>query len=222
MSVSSSPSKKFSKSKSQTKPIFSGTDFSSRSGGRISFDPSIRGLQEEGVSSVASGQQRLGEAVGQFGGSMGELRGQLFTNRDPFMQARTRGLEQQQAQERGALQQDIGRRGLGGSSFSQQAQTVQSAAQQTQLSDQRALAVQDSIKTGMTIDEMMLNAEALAAQGDLEQANYLRGIADDRARLEASVLTATGTDSSAKMEAWAHSGSFGMGGGGSSGGGGGL
>lgn len=180
-----------SKSKSRTSPLFTGTDFSSRDGGKISFDPSIRSLQESGIDSAATGQREFGQAVGRFGGELGELKSRLFTNQDPFTQARTAATEERFAGERGALQRDIGRRGLGGSSFGQQAQTTQASQQERELNNQRALATQESIQAGVSIDQLILQAEQALAAGNFDQANLLRGIADDRARLESGVMLAT-------------------------------
>jgi len=162
---------------------------------RVILDPTIYGIQDQGIDSVGAGRQSLGEAVGRFGGSLGELKSQLFTNQDPFTQARVAPTEERFGRERGALTQDVDRRGLGGSSFGQQALTSQATEQTRELGNQRALAVQESINTGLTVDQMLLESATLEAQGRLEEANYLRGVAADRAQTEVSLLTATGSDS---------------------------
>ena len=188
MSVTLSGKKEKSKSKSESKPYFESTGFSNISGRNFTLDPSIRNLQESGASAFGAGRNQFSEAVGKFGGAMGELRSRLFGNEDPYMRARTAPTEERFAQERGALQRDIGRRGLAGSSFGQQAQTSQAVAQERALADQRALAVNESINAGMTIDQLILQAEQAAAAGNMEQANFLRGIANDRANTELGIF----------------------------------
>lgn len=179
-------------SKQTTRPLFTGTDYSSREGGRISFDPSIRSTQAMGIESAATGQRALSQAVGQFGENMGALRQRLFSNLDPFVQARVSPMEEAFALQRGAAQRGLERRGLAGSSFGQQALTSQLAEQQRALGEQRALATQEGIGAAMSIDQLMLGAQQAEAQGNFEQANYLRAIAEDRARLEGAVMTAAG------------------------------
>ena len=188
MTFSLGASKSKSKSQSTSKPYFTSTGFSGTNGTEFNLDPSVRRLQESGVASVGAGQNQFSTAVGKFGGRMGELRSRLFGNADPYMQARTAPTEARFAQERGALQRDIGRRGLGGSSFGQQAQTTQATEQERALADQRALATQESINAGMTIDQLVLQAEQAAAAGNMEQANFLRSIANDRAQTELNIF----------------------------------
>ena len=189
--------KKKSKSKSESKPYFTSTGFSNVNGTGFTLDPSVRRLQESGITSVGAGQNQFSTAVGKFGGAMGELRSRLFGNEDPYMRARTAPTEARFAQERGALQRDLGRRGLAGSSFGQQAQTTQATEQERALADQRALATQESINAGMTIDQLILQAEQAAAAGNMDQANFLRAIANDRAQTELGIF-GLGTQAKAK------------------------
>lgn len=161
------------------------------SGTRVILDPSIRGLQEQGISGFGAGQDTLSGAVGQFGSRLGELRSKLFGNQDPFLDARTRGLQQDKANQLASTTQNLERRGLGGSSFLSQAQTGITTDFDRQIADQRALATQESIQAGVSIDQLIFQADAMEAQGQIEQANFLRGIAQDRATTETNLLTAT-------------------------------
>jgi len=209
--------KSSSKQTSETKPLFGGgTQFSrvetvggglgtgeggmlgvlsGRGGGekRVILDPSIRALQEQGMGFGQNGLNALTGATGEFTSSLGDLRSQLFGNQDPFMQARTASSRERFSRERGQLAQGIDRRGIAGSSFGQQALTSQATEQERVLNDQRALATQESIEAGVSIDQLILQAEQMAAAGNMEQANFLRAIAQDRASVESGLLTATGS-----------------------------
>ena len=210
-----------SKQSNKTSPIFGGTAHSTRDGNVINFDPSIRALQEQGAEIFGSGVAKLGAGVRRFGQSLGELRSRLGTNQDPFMQARTRPLIEEQKQARGRTTEDLTRRGLGGSSFLPQTITSMDSVFNRDIADQRALAMNESIQAGISIDQMLLEADALAAQGDAERAAFLRGAAEDRARLESSVMTTTGGFGSGRSESFNFAGS-GYGGGQGGGGGGGI
>ncbi len=186
-------------SQSTTAPFFNSTAYSTTANGQVNIDPSVRSLQNQGITSLNQGQQALGQAVGQFGTNLGQLRQSLLGNQGAFMQARTRPMETLFSQQRGQLAQDFGRRGLSGSSFASQAQTRQAVDQTQALADQRSLAAQESIQAGLSIDQMLLQASQLEAQGNRAQADYLRSIANDRANLEASLLTASGTNSTGRQ-----------------------
>lgn len=186
-------------SQSITRPFYSGTDYSSVNNGVVSIDPSIRNIQNQGISAVNAGQQQLGQAVGAFGSNLSQLRQQLTGNQNAFLQARTRPTERLFAQRRGELERSLGRRNLGGSSIASKALDAQASTFNQDLADQRAMATQESINAGLSVDQLMLQAQQLAAQGNLQQAQFLQGIAQDRANLESGLLTAAGTNTTGRQ-----------------------
>lgn len=182
-------------SQSITRPFFGGTQYSNVTDGIVNLDPSIRNLQTQGIGTLNDGLRTLGQATGQFGTNLGQLRQSLLGNQGAFLQARTAPTERLFSEQRGQLAQSLGRRGLGGSSIAERALTRQALDQTGALADQRSLALQESIGAGLNIEQMLLNAAQAEAQGNLSMANYLRGLASDRANLEAGLLTASGTNS---------------------------
>ena len=194
-------------STSQVQTLQDATDFSTRTGKKLSLDPSIRGLQERGLATGAAGQAEFGRAVGDFGSNLGNLRSQLFGNQDPYMQARVAPTQERFAQERGALAQDIGRRGLGGSSFAQQAQTAQSTAQTRDLANLRAMGTQESLQAAAQIDQMLLQAAELERAGDFQQAAQLQAVADQRAQTELAAVNQFGQNEVSSSRAFKIAGS---------------
>lgn len=182
-------------SQSVTRPFFSGTGYSTVQNGIVNIDPSVRALQDQGIGSLNAGLSQLGRATGEFGTNLGQLRQSLLGNQGAFMRARTAPMERLFSEQRGQLTQSLGRRGLGGSSIAERALTRQALDQTGALADQRSLALQESIGAGMGIEQMLLQAAQAQAQGNTTMANYLRGLASDRANLEQSLLTASGTNS---------------------------
>lgn len=189
MSFSLGGSQSNSRQRTSSRPYFHSTGNSRFNGaGVFTLDPSTRGFQEQSLAAGREGQAGQEAAAGRFGESLGGLRSQLFGNQDPYMQARIAPTQERFAQERGQLAQDIGRRGLGGSSFGQQAQTAQATTQERDLANQRALATQESIQAGVGIDQLIMQADMMAAQGNLQQAELLRAIANDRASTELDIF----------------------------------
>lgn len=183
-------------SRSSTTPLFKGTSNSSVDGGIVSLDPTIRSLQERGITGVGDASRALGEATGRFGSSLGDLRSKLFSGLDPYLEARVSPLKEQQALSEGAAVRNLDRRGLSGSSFRDQTLAGIATDFGRQIADQRALGTQESLRTALDIDQMLLEAKQLEASGRMKEAEYLRGIASDRANAELAIITSTGSNQS--------------------------
>lgn len=147
------------------------TRYSSAIDGNVMIDPSIRGLQEEGLTKNRSGLET-------YLGQNADLRQRYLGNQSAFRSARIDPLQRQFAQRRSELQQGIGLRGLGGSSFGDQALTgfdvdsqraIGEAGAQAEMEDLQAISGldQDRFSAIMETSGFDLNVAAMRLQEEL-------------------------------------------------------
>lgn len=178
------------------------TDFSRTSGGHTSFDPSIRGLQDQSLANTGALERgvmgygstfraRSDESKGQYD----KLYAELTSNQNPYIQARVNPLKEQIAGSRGQIQRNQGLRGVSGSSFGNDELTNFDFGAQRQIGDAGAMATNDALGArGNTLGSLAgLNQNRLTGETQLTNTlNTLNsnrtGIANDRASLERAGL----------------------------------
>lgn len=164
------------------------TGFSSIRDGNITIDPSIRAIQEQGLSRINNLYNQTSEGGREILGNLRNLRGRFEGNEGAFQQARVNPLAQQVATRRGELTRSIGLRGVAGSSFGQQDITNFDIDTGRALGDARALATQESLGALQGIDAQ--TAQTLFNQ--IGQQAQLNGeslqIAKDRLAQELAAL----------------------------------
>ncbi len=178
------------------------TDYSKTSGGHTSFDPSIRGLQDQSLGNTAALESGVMGYGTTFRARSDESKGQydalyreLTSNQNPYIQARVDPLKEQIASSRGQIQRNQGLRGVSGSSFGNDELTNFDFGAQRQLGDASSLATNDALGArSNTLGSLAsLNQNRLA--GETSMTNSLNTlnqnstqIARDRASLERAGL----------------------------------
>ena len=172
----------FSTQKSETKPLFGSTSFSSATpGGQVSLDPSIRGLEQQALSGLQG-------AAGRFGGQISQLRESALGNLPQFIESQVSPMRESFAQQRGQLTQNLGQRGLSGSSFFGGALTSQNIDQQRALQNAIAQATSAGVGQLGALSEAELQAAGLTPEMMLQ-------ISRARTQRELAPLLTTGQES---------------------------
>ena len=136
------------------------TAHSSLDNGALTLDPSIRTLQDKGLSNMQGIYGDIGSATDRF---LTDLRG----NQGAYMQARVNPVLQKFATLRGEQQQNLGLRKLGGSSFGEQSMRNLEMDATRSEGDARALATRE---TGDA--ELGAIVQRAAIQAGLNGENY--------------------------------------------------
>lgn len=152
------------KSSSGTTFDVKSTPYSNLNGNALTLDPSIRALQEQGLSGIQGLIPGYQQGTAGVLGGLASTRQGLVGNQGAFMQARLNPLQQQLASQQGELQRGIGLRGLGGSSFGQQAMTNFATDAGRALGDAGALATQESLGALTGVDSQTMSALNQQAQ----------------------------------------------------------
>ena len=187
------------------------TDYSKTSGGHTSFDPSIRGLQDQ---SMLRNQELEGGVMG-YGTAFrarsdenkdqyDKLYAELTSNQNPYIQARVNPLKEQIAGSRGQIQRNQGLRGVGGSSFGNDELTNFDFGAQRQLGDASAMATHDALGSRSSTLGSLAGLNQNRLTGETQLTNTLNtlnsnrtGIAKDRAALEQAGLGLSATSEAA-------------------------
>lgn len=139
-------------------PYFQSTPYSSISGTRLNLDPSIRSLQETALGSTRGMMGNLSQGFTDYLGKANELRGQLVSNRSPYLTARINPVAQAGATAKGELQRNIGMRQIGGSSFANQALSNLDFETAKQIGDASAIANAENLAAITGLDKDVLSA----------------------------------------------------------------
>ncbi len=120
------------------------TPYSNLTNGRLSMDPSIRQLQDEGLGTYLSRSD--------------ETRNRFLGNDAAYTRARLNPLREQLATRRGELGRSIGLRGLAGSSFGEQALTNFDIDSSRAIGDAGAIAERENLQAITGLDSARLQA----------------------------------------------------------------
>jgi hypothetical protein len=143
-----------------------GTNYgSSRQGGQVTIDPSIRGLRNTVLGQIPGLSTGLNTATNNAVGQYQSLLNQAGGNQNAYVQAMVDPLQQQLAQRGGDLQQNLGLRGVAGSSFGNQELTNFGIDSQRALGDARAQATNQSINQQSGLVGQQLGAQQSNFQG---------------------------------------------------------
>ena len=178
------------------------TDYSRTSGGHTSFDPSIRGLQDEALTRTddaykgvmgygSTFRARSDESKNEYD----KLYAELTANQNPYIKARTDPMRATAAAGQGALERSLSARGVSGSSFGNSALEDYGFGAQREIGNQSALATNEALGArGNTLGSLAgLNQNRLAGETNLTNTmNTLNSnrtsISRDRALLERAGL----------------------------------
>jgi hypothetical protein len=178
------------------------TDYSRTSGGHTSFDPSIRGLQDEALGKTAEQETGVMGYGTQFRtrsdqtfNQYDDLYKELQSNANPFIQARVDPLKASIAQNRGTLERGQGLRGVGGSSFANDELSKFDFTSNRELGNATASATQEALGARSNTLGSIGNLNTSTLAGNTQLTNSLNtlnsnrtGIARDRASLERAGL----------------------------------
>ena len=167
-------------------PYFRSTDYSSYDPNtrRITFDPSIRGLQDEGLNRARGMMGELGGTFSDYRRSMLGSRERLRGNQSAFAQARVNPILQQSALRKGELQQGHGLRNISGSSFANQDINRLALDTASAEGDARALAEVENISATTGIDKDIVNAAYQKVQLEAQVNGYSAEVANQRLQQE--------------------------------------
>ncbi len=170
----------------QSAPYFRDTGFSSYDpfSRKLTLDPSIRKLQDEGINRARGLMGDLGGAVSGYRDSLLGVRNRLESNASPLTEARVNPIRQQNAQRQGALQRSIGLRGVAGSSFADQSMNNLAFEASRAEGDARALAEADNLSAITGIDKDIVNSIMQKVQMEAQLNGYTTDIANQRLQQE--------------------------------------
>lgn len=134
---------------------YSGTGYSTALNGRVTVDPSIRAIQDEGLSRTKSMYGDAGAYGDELIGNTRSLRERFIGNNSAYADSQLNPLRQQMATRRGEIQQNIGLRGMSGSSFGEQALTNYETDSQRALQDASSKVEFDQLQALTGIDAQL-------------------------------------------------------------------
>lgn len=190
MSIDFGFKKEKTKATEQASPYFRSTGFSSYdpNSRRITFDPSIRKLQDEGINRARGMMGELGGAVSDYRRSMLGTRERLRGNESAFTQARVNPIRQQSALRKGELQRGHGLRNISGSSFANQDISNLALDTATAEGDARALAEAENISAITGIDKDIVNSIMQKITVEAQVNGYSAEVAQQRLQQELSAF----------------------------------
>lgn len=155
-------------------PRDSYTANSSLESGRLTLDPSIRNLQDQGLNKMNSIYGDVGNATDRYIGSTQSLRDSIGGESGAFIQSRVNPILQRFGRLRDTTQQNLGQRGLSGSSFADQSMRNIETDASREEGDARAQANMEIIAAQSGLDSNVLSAAMQRAtlQAGLNNENY--------------------------------------------------
>lgn len=186
MSIDFGFGSKKDKGKEVTGPYFQSTGYSSYdpNSRKLTLDPSIRSLQDEGINRARGMMGELGGTFSEYRSNMLGTRDRLAGNNSALTQARVNPIREQSALRQGQLQRGHGLRNISGSSFANQ--DLNNLAFQTsrQEGDARALAEAENISAMTGIDKDIVNAAMQKVSLEAQLNGYTTDIANQRLQQE--------------------------------------
>jgi len=204
---------------SSSKSSVSGTTgFSSAHKGRITLDPSIRGIQDEILGNLRGVRGFTTQNLNDFLSRSRGLRQRFEGNRGALLQARINPTLQANAQRLGGLQRNLGQRNLGGSSFGNIALGDEASRGSRQLGEATALGEMETLQALSGLDQNTINTVFQNAQIQAMLNGESADIARERAMIEIQALSGLGTQRGSQRQVGLNLGfqSEGRGGGGQS------
>lgn len=173
------------------------TGYSSVNRGNIRIDPSIRSIQDQGLSRISGLYDQSGQYGDELIGNTRSLRNRFLGNQSAYAESQMNPLRQQVAERRGELQRGLGLRGLGGSSFGEQSVTSFDLDSQRALQDASANVEMQQLQALTGIDaslaenmfgkistQAQLNGESQAiAKARLEQELRALGLSNENIKM---------------------------------------
>lgn len=181
------------------------TGYSSAMQGRVTIDPSIRAIQDRGLSRINDLYGETGRYGDELIGNSRSLRSRFEGNRSAYADSQLNPMRQQIASRRGEIQQNIGMRGISGSSFADQSinnfdtesnRELQDAGAKVEFEQLQALTGIDSQMAqqmfGKIAQQAQLNGESQEiAQQRLAQELAALGLGQQQINLMTSAFEAT-------------------------------
>ncbi len=186
MSIDFGFGKSKNKTSEQSSPYFRSTGFSSYDpfSRKLTLDPSIRALQDEGINRARGMMGEVGGAVSGYRDKLLGVRSRLEGNASPLTEARVNPIRQQNAQRQGALQRSLGLRNVSGSSFADQSMNNLAFESGRAEGDARALAEADNISAITGIDKDIVSSVMQKVQLEAQLNGYTTDIANQRLQQE--------------------------------------
>lgn len=178
------------------------TPYSSVEGGRLTLDPSIRNLQDQGLNKMNSIYGDVGNATDRYIGSTQSLRDSIGGESGAFIQSRVNPILQRFGRLRDTTQQNLGQRGLSGSSFADQSMRNIETDASREEGDARVKANMEIISAQAGLDKDMLGSvfQKASLQAGLNNENYQ--VAAARLQQELASLGLDAGQIGQLMQAW--------------------
>ena len=123
--------------------------------GNVTFDPSIRSIQEQGLARNNNLYNELGSSGQEILGNLRDTRSRYTGNQSDYIKSQTNPIEQEMTSRQGGLERSLGLRGVSGSSFGDQSLTNFGIDKQRAIGDARSKAEFESLQATTGLDAQM-------------------------------------------------------------------
>ena len=165
-----------------------GTGYSSSEYGDVVIDPSIRSIQEQGLSRINNLYNETGVSGNELISNTRGLRNRFLGNQSDYTQSQLNPLQSQIAQGRGERERSLGLRGVSGSSFADQSLQSYDVESDRALRDARAQTEFQQIEALTGIDQQLTQQMFGKIETQAKLNGESLGVAKERLQQELSAL----------------------------------